>query len=61
MTECDRPLKWSDFVQSTSLTDEEYSYAKKMLQLLSLSGMKLGRVVLILERVLEFCKEARDR
>ena len=60
-------LKWSDFekkVQEPLLTAEEYLYAKKILHLLGLFmslGIKLERIILILERVLQFCRESENR
>ena len=64
---CNEVLKWSDFENKTQeplLTAEEYLYAKKILHLLSLFmnlGIKLARIILILERVLQFCKESQER
>ncbi len=60
-------LKYSDFekkAQKPLLTQEEYLYAKKILHLLGLimsMGIKLDRVILILERVLQFCRESEKR
>lgn len=62
-----KALKWSDFEKTNQeplLTEEEYIYARKILYSLGLFmhlGIKLERIVLIVERVLQFCREAEER